>query len=109
MMRLIDADLMIESMGLENAVKYGNKDYEQHITSYGVLMRYEIKDEIDAQPTVEAVPLDALCEWLGEQGMLAPCYFDQKCDGCKLKAYWRQKKSECWKQCLTNWMEGQHE
>ena len=56
-MRLIDADALVEIMGLENAVKWGNKDGYQQDHSYGTLMRYEIKDEIDAQPTVEAVPV----------------------------------------------------
>ena len=56
-MRLIDADALIESMGLGNAVKWGNKDGYQQEHSYSTMMRYEIKGEIDAQPTIEAVPM----------------------------------------------------
>ena len=55
MARLIDADALIASMGLENAVKWGNKDGHQQEHSYSTLMRYEIKREIDSQPTVDAV------------------------------------------------------
>ena len=51
--------------------------------------------------------------WDGDDGRCrngnSPEYMRETEDGCELKAYWRQKKSECWKQCLTNWMEGQHE
>lgn len=51
-MRLIDADALIESMGLENAVKWGNKDSYQQNHSYSAMMLYEIKDAIDWAPTV---------------------------------------------------------
>ena len=95
-MRLIDADLLIAEICKDECErKYCDCDYT---CSY-------IAPVVNA-PTVEAVPLDALCEWLGSQGMLAPCYFEQECDKCELKAYWRQKKSDCWKRCLTAWMEG---
>lgn len=56
-MRLIDADSLIESMGISNAVKWGNKDRNQQALSYGTLMNYEIKDYIDTQPIVDAEPV----------------------------------------------------
>ena len=56
-MRLIDADALIESIGVSDAVKWGNKDGYQQDRSYSTLMRYEIKDYIDSQPTVDAVPV----------------------------------------------------
>lgn len=99
-MRLIDADTLIESMGLENAVKLGNKDGYQQDHSYGTLMRYEIKGEIDAQQTVEAVPIrrtkpvmgvsrDQMrnwwqcgnCESVIDQG-------DRYCRGCGAEVEW---------------------
>ena len=51
-MRLIDTDALIASMGLENAVKWGNKDSYQQNHSYSTMMLYEIKDAIDWAPTV---------------------------------------------------------
>ena len=89
--------------------KVSTEAWKMKMTAQVETVMNQFLDFLEQAPAVEAVPLEPLCEWLGGQGMLAPCYFDQKCDGCELKAYWRQKKSECWKQCLTNWMEGQHE
>lgn len=68
----------------------------------------DVKEFIKAVPEVDAVPIDRLCKWLGEQGMLAPCYFNQDCVECELKTYWWRKKSECWKHVLAKWMEGQN-
>lgn len=65
-----------------------------------------IEDLINGIPSSPAVPLDKLCEWLDEQGMLAPCFFtDNACDDCKMGKYWERKKSECWKKWLTKQME----
>lgn len=55
MARLIDADALIEEMGLQNCTKYGNKTVEQQNNSYSTMMCYEIKDMIDDAPTVDAV------------------------------------------------------
>ena len=52
MPRLIDADALMESIGCADAVKYGNRDRAQQDISYRTMMLYEIRDEIDAQPTV---------------------------------------------------------
>ena len=52
---------------------------------------------IERQPTIEAVPLDALCEWLSE-----------KCRMTIGGVHCRFPK-ETWKQILTEWMEGQHD
>jgi hypothetical protein len=51
-MRQIDADALMESIGCADAVKYGNRDRAQQDTSYSTMMLYEIRNEIDAQPTV---------------------------------------------------------
>ena len=55
MTRLIDADALIEAMGLQNCKKYGNNSPEELRDSYETMMRYEIKDMIDDEPTVDAV------------------------------------------------------
>lgn len=105
-MDLISRKALIESMGLENAVKWGNKDGYQQANSYSTMMRYEIKDSIDCQPSVPAVPLDKLCEWLER-------YATMNCDGCR-EAFGSCEDTEpsvCnsrerWKAMLTKWMEG---
>lgn len=59
MSRLIDADALFKYNGrsLSDAVKYGNKDAEQQEWSYSTMMMYEIADEIDSAPTIDAVPV----------------------------------------------------
>ena len=61
-MRLIDADALIESMGVSDAV-----------------MRYEIKDYIDSQPTVDAVPVKH-GRWI--KGGYACGENEYKCSAC---------------------------
>ena len=96
-MRLIDADTLIESMALENAVKWGNKDGYQQDHSYSTLMRYEIKREIDCQPTVDAVPV-VHGRWEDPQpeGVVS---WDKRayaqCSVCKAKEYLARKKKYC--------------
>ena len=57
----------------------------------------EAADRLENQPTIEAVPLDALCEWLSVncRKKISDLY-------CKFPA-------ETWKQILTEWMEEQHD
>lgn len=73
---------------------------------YNFDARKKRMDKCPMKP-VEAVPLDKLCEWLGNLGMLAPGYFDDEpCAGCELAPYWKNKKSDCWKHEIEKWMEG---
>lgn len=71
-----------------------------------------IHERLEKMPTIEAVPLDKLCEWLER-------YASMKCYGC-IEAFRscedeeNQEVSVCnsrerWKAMLTKWMEGQHE
>jgi hypothetical protein len=58
-MRLIDADALFNwgKHKLSDAVKYGNKDEEHQDFSYSTLMMYEIADEVNNAPTIDAVPV----------------------------------------------------
>ena len=58
-MRLIDADALVNwgKYKLSDAVKYGNKDEEHQDFSYSTLMMYEIADEVNNAPTIDAVPV----------------------------------------------------
>ena len=95
-MRLIDADeLKRKYAGWYNVFAGREKS----------IRCVEVK-EIDWMPTVEAVPLDKLCEFLEK------CGADSYCGTCK------QIMGECftdgrgcgsehfWKELLTKWMEG---
>lgn len=53
-MRLIDADALIASMGLQDSKKYGNKTQEKMLDSYGLMPRYEIKAVNYPPPTRRA-------------------------------------------------------
>lgn len=59
-------------------------------------------------PTVDAVPLDKLCEWLARIG--CPCEInDGMCDmshGVDRCLGIFNSNSFCWKYLLTKWMEG---
>lgn len=43
---------LLKNYGLEDAVKYGNKNEEQQYHSYGTLMLYEVADMIREAPAV---------------------------------------------------------
>lgn len=49
---LISRNALLKSMGLTDAVKYGNKDSEQLARSYSTWMAYEIADAILDAPAV---------------------------------------------------------
>ena len=42
---------------LTKCVKYGNESAEQQHDSYSTMMMYEIADEIEDAPTIDAVPV----------------------------------------------------
>ena len=42
---------------LAKCVKYGNESAEQQHDSYSTMMMYEIADEIEDAPTIDAVPV----------------------------------------------------
>lgn len=63
-----------------------------------------INDRIQAQPSVSAVPLDKLCEWLAER--YEPPYALIDIDKLKGPIDFRQQK-EIWLVAMTKWMEEQ--
>lgn len=70
---------------------------------YGLGAKH-VCDEIDAAPTVEAVPLDKLCEWLGN--FANPCKIGIRCYYPDDNDYDCMPTVECWRYVLTKWMEG---
>lgn len=71
-------------------------------------LKMAISSEISALPSVPAVPLDKLCEWLARFG--CPCDInDGMCDmshGVDRCLGIFNSSSFCWKYLLTKWMEG---
>ena len=67
-------------------------------------------DNLKAVPSIPAVPLDKLCEWLADKALPAPCYYVE--DYCPYEDFGHCDKDElpsvkdCWKMVLTKWMEG---
>ena len=68
---------------------------------------------IDNVPTVEAVPLDKLCEWLAEQDYEIYCFMCQEqfdtgggCPNQVSDSQWRCGGKEHWKAFLMKVMEG---
>ena len=58
---LIRRGALIAAMGLETATKWGNKSAEQQHNSYSTWMCYEIADEINGAPSVDAVEVVHAC------------------------------------------------
>ena len=81
MARLIDADALIEAMGLQNCKKYGNADAKELADSYGQMSRYELKDAIDDAPTVDAVAHGRWERYMRKTEFSTEQWF--RCSACK--------------------------
>lgn len=110
-MRLIDADAFDRALcnhrftaALNEAAEAGTA-FEDRELYYST---QSFRDVMKYRPTIEAVPLDKLCEWLER-------YATMDCDGCR-EAFGscedeeNQEVSVCnsrerWKAMLTKWME----
>lgn len=66
---------------------------------------FAVEDLVYKMPTIEAVPLEPLCEWLDKNNDFVPFCADDKadCNSCELEG------AECIKKRIMLWMEGQHE
>lgn len=51
---LISRSKLLADMGIENAMKWGNKTSEQSQNSYDTMMNYEIADDIRSAPAEDA-------------------------------------------------------
>lgn len=91
-MRIIDGDKLMETIR--------NNDYplKSHFnrTDNG-MFTIGIQLAVDIQPTIDAVPLDKLCEWLANKAFQLEGKMTVKLD------------AEAWKEWIKEWMEGQHE
>ena len=70
------------------------KPFDYYHTSY-------IVGELNCIPSVPAVPMDKLCEYLNS--VIYPCIICKESPGPQCNA----KREGCWKRFLTKWMEEQ--
>ena len=66
-----------------------------------------IRERLEKMPTIEAVPLDKLCDWLANSFSDPPCCTLENVR-CKMecRGFTQMDYSECWRYVLTKWMEG---
>lgn len=66
-----------------------------------------IEDLINGIPSIPAVPLDKLCEWLANSFSDPPCCTLENVR-CKMecRGFTQMDYSECWRHVLIKWMEG---
>jgi hypothetical protein len=72
---------------------------------YGVLST--VRGNMLKQPTVNAVPLDKLCELLAEANHVVPCKICEYCDTYDCEIFPCPSTAEDWQNALTKWMEKQ--
>ena len=115
-MRLIDADafskeMKVRQIAAEVAIENssGKMNYTDKEHWEGVFCTFaEAKLALDDTPTVEAVPLDALCEWLEKNDYEIYCFMCQEAfdagGGCPNQvsdSQWRCGGKEHWKAFLA--------
>ena len=66
----------------------------------------ELEEKIKSVPSIPAVPLDKLCEWLDNSFPDPPCCVLENVR-CKMecRGFTQMDYSECWRYILTKWME----
>lgn len=78
---LIRRGALLAAMGLETATKWGNQTAEQQHNSYSTWMSYEIADEINGAPAVDAV--EVVHAYWDRVGPVA-----WECSGCRRMQKW---------------------
>lgn len=100
-------DLISRKAALE-AVKIPNGEYSNPSERHGIIAaRVEARRRIMDIPSVPAVPLDKLCEWLARNAFAFEC---KDCEEyCRAMLECENEVGsdpEYWKNKLTKWMEG---
>ena len=98
-MDLIDRAALLEKFNDKNV------DIWQVLTDEETAKRYwvycKVSNALDEIPTIEAVPLDKLCEWLSSHAYKKTGYYITDPG----EALYAQE----WENDIREWMEGQHE
>ena len=104
-MDLIDREAAIEAIDHEREILLNQgRDGAEHVVVH------HARRLIEDMPTILAVPLDKLCEWLGNSFSDPPCCVLENVR-CKMecRGFSHMDYSECWRYILTKWMEGLEE
>lgn len=97
-------DLISREEAIE-AVKIPNGEYPNPSERHGIIIaRVEARRRIMEIPSVPAVPLDKLCEWLANSFSDPPCCTLENVR-CEMECRGFTKMSECWRNILSEWME----
>lgn len=105
-------DLISREAAIE-AVKIPNGEYPNPSERHGIIIaRVEARRRIMEIPSVPAVPLDKLCEWLETDCILSCVSCEHLFGGQWCKQHpelpYRCHRKEHWKDALTKWMEEQN-
>lgn len=93
-------DLISREAAIE-AVKIPTEEYS-HLDRNGIIIaRVEARRRIRAIPSVEAVPLAPLCEWLADKAYM---YLSEE----ELDNGWSSHDPAYWEMKLSKWMEEQN-
>ena len=96
-------DLISREAAIE-AVKIPDDGCNNPSERHGIIFaRVEARRAIQSIPSVPAVPLDKLCEYLNS--VIYPCIICKESPSPQCNA----KRKGCWKQVLTRWMEEQND
>ena len=92
-MDLIDRAALLKDLG------------EPHTLDYNAIATV---CKVKEQPTIEAVPLEPLCEWLsGHAGRPMDCV-GHLCGKCEFDGV-GVGQEKCWENLIRKWMEEQHD
>ena len=74
-------------------------------------LKMAIRSEISALPSIDAVPLDKLCEWLAVHSVNIPCetcrhFSNDYCTAIGDMDKPCPNKAEDWQMAIKEWMEG---
>ena len=67
-----------------------------------------IEDLVSGIPTIPAVPLEPLCEWLSDHAGRPMDCIDKLCGKCEFDGV-GVGQEKCWENLIRKWMEGKHE
>ena len=113
-MRLIDADAFDRALCNHEFTAALNEAADAGTAFEDKKMYYStqsFRDVMKHRPTIDAVPLDKLCEWLAKYGYPCAIIDTEQCtlQECDVGISYSQEASRnCWKTILTNWMEEQN-
>lgn len=102
------------------AIKFANEQMVKETGAYSkgrnaaLLVMKSALNNPDAIPSVDAVPLDKLCEWLSESSINIPCtscknFVNEYCTAIGDNSRPCPNSADEWRRAITEWMEEQQD